>query len=117
MSHSINDIYSKSSYGSFYPPFNLSIDSMEHLILVNFEKDPDKYYNTFELQQEPDKTGRKRLLVIAYRNDGGADVYNQSGYPLASQESLLNDVNFKVCPLEGAKFEVNNKFHRVHTFE
>ncbi|MFO7621845.1 MAG: hypothetical protein R6W81_11375 [Bacteroidales bacterium] len=102
-----SEIYFKSSNGNFYPPFSLTVDEMEHLILINFEKDPDKYYNTFELQQACDKTGRKRLLVIAYRNDGGADVYHQSGYPLASQGSLLNDVNFTVSPLEGAKFEVD----------
>lgn len=107
MGNLINDIYSKSSDGSFYPPFSLSVDDMEHLILINFEKDSDKYYNTFELQQARDKSGRKWLLVIAYRNDGGADVYHQSGYPLASQGSLLNDVNFTISPLEGAKFEVN----------
>jgi len=103
-----SEIYSRSSDGSFYSPFSMSIDDMEHLILVNFEKDPDKYYNTFELQQACDRTGNKRMLVIAYRNDGGADVYHQPGYPLASQGSLLNDVNFTVSPLEGARFEVND---------
>lgn len=103
-----DDIYSRSSEGSFYSPFSLFIDPMEHLILVNFEKDPDKYYNTFELQQARDNAGSKRLLVIAYRNDGGADVYHQPGYPLASQENLLNDVNITVCPLEGARFEVDD---------
>jgi len=109
MDNLTGDIYSRSSDGSFYPPFSLSIDDMEHLILINFEKDPDTYYNTFELQQARDKTGSKQLLVIAYRNDGGADVYYQPGYPLASQESLLNDVNFIVCPLEGARFEVDDE--------
>lgn len=103
-----NEIYSCSSDGSFYSPFSLTIDEMEHLILINFEKDPDEYYNTFELQQARDKAGWACLLVIAYRNDGGADVYHQPGYPLASQDSLLNDVNFTVCPLEGAKFEVDD---------
>jgi hypothetical protein len=102
-----NEVYSGSSDGSFYSPFTLTIDEMEHLILINFEKDPDEYYNTFEMQQARDKTGRERLLVIAYRNDGGADVYHQPGYPLASQDSLLNDVNFTVCPLEEAKFKVD----------
>ncbi|HQI42287.1 MAG TPA: hypothetical protein PK665_14420, partial [Ignavibacteriaceae bacterium] len=102
------EIYSSSSNGSFYSPFSLSIDAMEHLILINFEKDPDEYYNTFELQKACENGGRERLLVIAYRNDGGADVYHQPGYPLASQDSLLNNVNFTACPLEGAKFEVDD---------
>jgi hypothetical protein len=109
MNSLVGGIYSKRLKGSFYSPFSLSIDDMEQLILINFEKDPDKYYNTFELQQAQDNTGNKRLLVIAYRNDGGADVYHQSGYPLASQESLLNDVNFTVSPLEGARFEVDDE--------
>lgn len=109
MNNLVGEIYSRSSDGSFYPPFSLSVDDMEHLILINFEKDPDKYYNTFEMQQARGNSGSSRLLVIAYRNDGGADVYHQPGYPLASQESLLNDVNFTVCPLEGAKFEVNDE--------
>jgi len=45
------NIYSRNSDGSFFSPFSMSIDDMEHLILINFEKDPDKYYNTFELQK------------------------------------------------------------------
>jgi len=88
------EIYSRSSDGRFYSPFSLSVDDMEHLILVNFEKDPDEFYHTFELQQARDDNGRKILLVIAYRNDGGADVYHQPGYPFASQASLLNDAGF-----------------------
>jgi D-alanyl-D-alanine carboxypeptidase len=104
-----NNIYSRKSDGLFYSPFNLSIDKMEHLILFNFEKNPDKYYNTFELQKASDKTGLNCFLVIAYRNDGGADVYHQSGYPLASQDCLLNDANFTISPLEGAKFQVDNE--------
>lgn len=109
MDNITDDIYSRSSDGRFYSPFSLSIDDMEHLILINFEKDPDKYYNTFELQRARDNTGSKRLLVIAYLNEGGADVYHQPGYPLASQETLLNDVKFTVCPLEGARFEVDDE--------
>jgi hypothetical protein len=103
-----SEIYSGISDGRFYSPFSLSIDKMEHLVLVNFEKDPDRYYNTFELQQARDAAAAKRLLVIAYRNDGGADVYHQPGYPLASQAGLLNDVSFTVCPLEGAGFGVDD---------
>jgi hypothetical protein len=100
------DIYSSSPFGCFLSPFSLSIDRMEKLILVNFEKDPDKYYNTFELQQANDISGRKRFLVIAYRKDGAADIYYQSDYPFCSQTSILNDVSLFVCPLEDAEFEI-----------
>ena len=81
---------------------------MEHLILVNFEKDPDEFYNTFELQQARDKNNRKRFLVIAYRIDGGSDVYHQPDYPFASQSGILNNAEFIESPLDGAKFEIND---------
>jgi hypothetical protein len=100
------DIYSSSPFGCFLSPFSLSIDRMEKLILVNFEKDPDKYYNTFELQQANDISGRKSFLVIAYRKDGTADIYHQSNYPLCSQTSILNDVSLFVRPLEDADFQI-----------
>ncbi|MDX9948377.1 MAG: hypothetical protein RBS38_13525 [Bacteroidales bacterium] len=103
-----NDIYSKKSDGSFFSPFSISFDDMEHLILVNFEKDPDEFYNTFELQQARDKNNRKRFLVIAYRIDGGSDVYHQPDYPFASQSGILNNAEFIESPLDGAKFEIND---------
>ena len=100
-------VYSKKSDGIFFSPFSLSIDAMEHLILVNFEKDPDEFYNIFELQQARDRYGERSYLVIAYRKDGSADVYHQSSFPFGSQASILNDVSFYVRPMENAKFEVS----------
>ncbi len=38
-------IYNRKSDGILYSPFNLSIDDMKKLILINFEKDPDELYN------------------------------------------------------------------------
>lgn len=103
----IADIYSKHSSGYIFSPLSFSIDKMEHLILVNFEKDPDEFYNTFELQQACDINDQKGLLVIAYRKDDSVDVYHQSAFPFGSQAGILNDVNFFVRPMENAKFEVN----------
>lgn len=100
------DIYSEPSTGSIISPFSFTIDPMEHLILVNFEKDPDEYYNTFEFQKACDKNGEKRLLAIAYRTDGATDIYYQPGFPFGSQDSVLNGASFFERPLEGAKFEV-----------
>lgn len=108
------DVYSKMSEGIFFSPFSLSIDDMEHLILVNFEKDSDEFYHTFELQQASDKNGKNRFLVIAYRKDGSTDVYHQDGFPFGSQSSLLNDVNFFVRPMENAKFEVSADYLEVY---
>lgn len=109
MSHTANtEVYSKKSDGVFYSPFSLSVDAMEKLILVNFEKDPDEFYNVFELQQARDKNGVWCYLVIAYRKDGAADVYHQADFPFGSQSSLLNEVSFFVRPLENVKFEVSD---------
>lgn len=99
------DIYATKPSGTFFSPFTLSIDDMETLILVNFEKDPDEFYNTFELQQARDAHGQKKLLLIAYRNDKSADIYHQAGFPFCSQASILNDVSFFVRPMEDARFE------------
>lgn len=101
------DVYSRMSDGVFFSPFNLSVDKMEHLILINFEKDPDELYNILELQKARDRYGERSYLVIAYRKDGSADVYHQSSFPLGSQASILNDVNFHVRTMENAKFEVS----------
>jgi hypothetical protein len=101
------DIYSEHSSGCFFSPFNLSIDNMEHLILVNFEKDPDEFYTIFELQQARDTKNQKSHLVIAYRIDGSVDVYFQAVFPFGSQASILNGVNFYERPMENARFEIN----------
>ncbi len=108
------EIYSKKSNGTFYSPFNLSVDDMDRLILINFEKDPDEFYNTFELQQACDRNGIKYLLVIAYRIDGGTDIYHKPGYPFASQASVLNNVIFNTRSLEGAKFEINTGYLDIY---
>jgi len=86
---------------------------MEHLILINFEKDPDELYNTFELQQAFNNSGKKRFLVIAYRNDGATDVFHQAHFPFASQANILNDADFIERPLENVKFEINEDLLNV----
>lgn len=101
-------IYSKSSTGLFYSPFNFSIDKMEHLLLINFEKDTDQYYNVFELQKAHDAENRVRLLIIAYRVDGAVDIYHHDSYPMGSQAAILNDPNFFVRPLDDALFEIDS---------
>lgn len=107
-------IYSKPSDGSFFSPFGFSIDSMEQLILVNFEKDPDELYHTFEMQRACDESGRKSFLVIAYRTDGAVDIYHQPAFSFGSQTSILNDVTLFERPMEDATFEVDA--HRLEVY-
>ncbi len=101
-----NEIYSKKSTGSFISPFSFTMDPMEKLILINFEKDSDTFYNVFELQQAIDKEGKKKFLVVAYRKDGATDVYHQSNFPFASQSTILNDVEFIERDMATTKFDL-----------
>lgn len=102
------EIYSKKTNGIFYSPFNFCIDKMEHLILINFEKDSDSYYNVFELQKAYDENNKSRLLLIGYQKDGSVDIYYQDYYPFGSQRNILNNVNLFIRTLENAKFEISS---------
>lgn len=106
MNTSLENIYSQQSKGIIYSPFTLSIEPMEHLILVNIEKDPDKFYNSFELQQAYDENNNKSLLVIAYGNDGAVDIYHQKSYPFHKRSNVFGKANMIERPLKNAKFEV-----------
>lgn len=72
-------LYESAGDGAFYTPFNLFVQPMEALILVNIEQDPDSLYVGFEPQLFDDPAGGTGMLVIAYRADGRVDVYHQPG--------------------------------------
>ena len=46
--HHPHDIYQQPSGGSFYSPFNLRVDRMQRLLLINLQRDPDTVYLGFE---------------------------------------------------------------------
>jgi hypothetical protein len=60
-----------------YSPFQIHIDPMESLLLVNIENDPDTLYIGFEPQLFDDTINGTGMLVIAWRIDGYVDVYHQ----------------------------------------
>ena len=62
-----------------HSPFTLTINPMERLFLINFEKDPDETYIGFEPQWFDDTTYGTGLRIIAWRKDGYVDVYQQPG--------------------------------------
>jgi hypothetical protein len=77
---------------------------MSQLMLVPFEKDPDIYYNQFEIQQSVCEGGNGTIAIIGYKLDGSADVYYQTDYPLASQSSILNNAKFIETKFEKSHF-------------
>ncbi|WP_042357445.1 hypothetical protein [Bacillus rubiinfantis] len=57
-------------------PFGIKYTPMEKLALINFERLPDSIYKGLELQYlNGDKVG-KGYRVLAYRNDGYVDMYD-----------------------------------------
>ncbi|MFW5707084.1 MAG: hypothetical protein ACOC12_04120 [Bacteroidota bacterium] len=92
-----------------YSPFQIHIDPMESLLLINFENDPDSLYLGFEPQLFNDSINGEGMLVIAWRTDGFVDVYHQPGlepdrnkYDIAGK-GLAHMIE---VPLEGAFFRV-----------
>ncbi len=61
---------------SLIHPFNIAIDPMERLLLINFEQDPDSVYIGFEPQVLDDTVNGRGHLVIGWRRDGFVDVYH-----------------------------------------
>jgi len=57
--------------------FQIDIDPMSRLLLINFEKDPDTIYVGFEPQVFDDEQNGKGHLVIGWRKDGRVDIYHQ----------------------------------------
>jgi hypothetical protein len=67
---------------NYYSPFNLSVDPMERLLLINITADPDEVYVGFEPQVFDDPTNGHGLIVLAYLRDGRFDIYHQPGVRL-----------------------------------
>jgi hypothetical protein len=105
-------ILSQNAMIQFMNPFQIHIDPMERLLLVNFEKDPDSLYIGFEPQVFDDEKNGTGHLVIGWRNDGRVDVYHQPGimpdpkkYDIAGK-GLANLVE---TTMEEAVFEITLK--------
>ncbi|MDG5789800.1 hypothetical protein QA612_20285 [Evansella sp. AB-P1] len=92
-------------------PFQINIEPMERLLLINFEKSPDDIYVAFEPQVFNDAIIGKGHLIIGWRRDGMVDVYHQpslkpdpAGYDIVGK-GLANMVEDE---LSEASYEVNN---------
>ena len=73
------DIYINKSKNYIYSPFNLKLEPIKRLLLIDFSKDKDKTYYCFEIQYFDDSINGKGIRVIGYRNDKFIDVFQQPG--------------------------------------
>ncbi len=98
-------------------PFNIVIDPMERLLLVNYENDPDTLYTGFEPQVFNDSINGQGHLVIGWRKDGRVDVYHEAGLRLDPEKydiagkGLANMIERK---MPHAFFEINDHGVQAH---
>jgi hypothetical protein len=107
-----------------FNPFQLDIDPMERLLLVNIEKDPDSLYIGFEPQVFDDHINGTGHLVIGWRVDGKVDVYHQPGLKLAHEKYNIAGkglANMLEREMPGSFFQVTEngvqaryEFHDLH---
>jgi hypothetical protein len=105
----MNKLYESPGDGRFFSPFNLTLDPMERLLLINFNKDPDTIYTGFEPQVfDDDKRGRG-LIVIAYLENEQFDIYHQPGLTLNREDYNIVGKGLRELverPLTDARFDV-----------
>ena len=63
-------------------PFHLHTDPMAGLLLVNFDRDPDRIYVGLEPQAFDDAVHGRGILVLGWRVDGRVDVFHDPGLRL-----------------------------------
>lgn len=72
-----------------YLPFRFRLTSIIRTALINFKKDPDSEYTSFELQVIERDSGGEGYQVLAWRKDGYKDVYIQENLTIDEDEELL----------------------------
>lgn len=103
---------------AIYPVFfQLGLDPMEKLLLVNFEKDPDICYIGFEPQYVNDQINGIGLLVIGWRKDGFVDVFYEEGVHINPEKYHITGKGLHVIVqtvFEQAKFEISDQGIDTH---
>ncbi len=86
-------------------PFHIKRQNITKLALINFEQTPESVYNGLELQYL-ERQGTEGYRILAYRNDGYIDIYDDETLPLNPEE------DFSIAG-KGAKEHVNTKMTNV----
>lgn len=103
---------------SIYSPFNLKIAKMKKIMLINIEKDLDEIYSGFEPQCINFLEDDEAIRILAYRNDGYVDIYQEKELPKDENENLevtgkgLGD--FISLDMENSKFKLSELGADIH---
>jgi hypothetical protein len=102
-------LYDVPANGQFYSPFDITIQPMRNLQLINMERDPDRLYVGFEPQTFDDSVHGKGFIVLAYRHDKKVDVYHQPSVHLKPETYDIVGAGLGemfVRPFEGAHITI-----------
>ena len=113
----MNDILkdSKNSKGNkcVIIPFNMELDPIKKLLLVNFDKNPEDIYSGLELQYLVTKNEGSGYRLIAYRNDKYVDVYDEESLQIqeiGAFEVCLNGLaNYRKVSFSKVSYEMSQE--------
>lgn len=93
-------------------PFRFTLEPMERLLQINFEKDPDTFYIGFEPQYYDDSTYGRGHVILGWRTDGKIDVYHQPSIRIENKtyDTFGKGLNEKIeCSFDVASFDIGQK--------
>jgi len=82
-------IYDRPPRNMILSPFNLTFDSIDRLLIVNFED--DSIYHSIELQVF-NKIDKEYPLVIMYRKDNRMDIYYTNEIVIKNRKKVITDL-------------------------
>ncbi|MDD4547604.1 MAG: hypothetical protein PHI05_02550, partial [Bacilli bacterium] len=98
-------------------PFKVNYSPIKSLVLIPFEKNPDKIYRGLELQYIDNTNLGTGYRVIAYRNDNYVDVYDDMSLQFQEDEKFNvaeNGLNKHIqTPFSNVLFEKQNNCEMI----
>ena len=82
-------IYDRPPKNMILSPFNMSFDSIDRLLIVNFEEDPIYYGIELQIFHKADK---EYPLVIMYRKDDLMDIYYTNEIVVKNRKEMVSDL-------------------------
>ena len=82
-------IYDHPPLNMILSPFNISFDSMDRLLIVNFEEDPIYYSIELQIFHKIDKD---YPLVVMYRKDNMMDIYYTNEIVIKNRKKMVTDL-------------------------
>jgi len=97
-------IYDRPPRNMILSPFNLIFDSIDRLLIINFEEDPIYYGIELQIFHKIDK---EYPLVIMYRKDNMMDIYYTNEIVIKNRKKMLTDLltNASFNQLEGIDYK------------